>query len=116
MKNQTLPLLLTCCALAGAATYEVGPGKEYTAVGAVPWESLQPGDLVLIHARGTPYKEKFVLCRQGTAEQPIVIRGVRGSDGALPVLDGNGATTRAALNYWNQARGGGEDRRGECSA
>jgi hypothetical protein len=105
VKNRTLALLLCWGSLAGAATYEVGPGKPYATVGAVPWESLQPGDLVLIHARSTPYKEKFVLCRQGTAEQPIVVKGVRGSDGALPVLDGNGATTRAALNYWNQARG-----------
>ena len=38
-----------------ATTYEVGPGKQYTAIGAVPWESLQPGDLVLIHWRSTPY-------------------------------------------------------------
>lgn len=104
MKSRSLSLLF-CATLAGAAVFEVGPGKPYASIGAVPWESLQPGDQVLIHARSTPYREKFVICRQGTAAQPIVVRGVRGADGALPVLDGNGATTRATLNYWNQSRG-----------
>ncbi|HXG65578.1 MAG TPA: Ig domain-containing protein [Blastocatellia bacterium] len=92
--------------LAGAqsATYEVGPGKPYAAIGDVPWESLQPGDTVLIHYRSTPYKEKFVICRQGTAAAPITVRGVPGPNGELPIIDGNGATTRAALSYWNQER------------
>lgn len=88
-----------------AATYEVGPGKPYAAIGAVPWESLQPGDQVLIHWRSTPYREKWVLCRQGTASNPITVRGVPGPSGDLPVIDGNGATTRTALNYWNENRG-----------
>jgi hypothetical protein len=88
-----------------AATYEVGPGKPYSSIGAVPWESLQPGDLVLIHWRSNPYKEKWVLCRQGTAANPILVRGVPGTGGQLPVIDGNGATTRTALNYWNEVRG-----------
>jgi hypothetical protein len=86
-------------------TFEVGPGKTYTSVGAVPWESLQPGDTVLIHWRSTPYKEKWVIGRQGTAANPITVRGVAGSAGQLPIIDGNGATTRAALNYWNEVRG-----------
>jgi hypothetical protein len=88
-----------------ATTYEVGTGKPYTSIGAVPWESLQAGDVVLIHWRSTPYKEKWVLCRQGTAANPITVRGVPGPDGQLPVIDGNGATTRTALSYWNEVRG-----------
>ncbi len=88
-----------------AATYEVGPGQALTALGDVPWESLQPGDEVRIHARPEPYREKWVLCRQGTAEAPIVVRGVADANGALPVIDGRDATTRSALNYWNQPRG-----------
>jgi hypothetical protein len=92
-------------ARAQATVYEVGPGKPFASVGAVPWESLQPGDTVLIYWRSTPYKEKFVLCRQGTQSAPITVRGVAGTNGELPVLDGNGATTRSALNYWNQERG-----------
>src|SRR5690349_19837487 len=75
-----------------AATYEVGPGKTYANVGDVPWESLQPGDTVLIYWRPTPYKEKWVICRQGTASAPITVRGVAGTGGELPVIDGNGAT------------------------
>jgi hypothetical protein len=92
-------------AKAQATTYEVGPGKPFTSIGAVPWESLQPGDTVLIYWRSTPYKEKFVLCRQGTQTAPITVRGVANVSGELPVLDGNGATTRSALSYWNQERG-----------
>lgn len=92
-------------AKAQSTTYEVGPGKPFTSVGAVPWESLQPGDTVLIYWRSTPYKEKFVLCRQGTQTAPITVRGVANGSGELPILDGNGATTRSVLNYWNQERG-----------
>jgi hypothetical protein len=92
-------------AKAQSTTYEVGPGKPFTSIGAVPWESLQPGDMVLIYWRSTPYKEKFVLCRQGTQTAPITVRGVANANGDLPILDGNGATTRSVLNYWNQERG-----------
>jgi hypothetical protein len=68
-------------------------------------ESLQPGDTVLIYWRSTPYQEKWVICRQGTAIAPITVRGVPGPAGELPIIDGNGATTRSALNYWNEVRG-----------
>ncbi len=84
--------------------YEVGPGKPYASIGAVPWESLLAGDTVLIYWRSTAYKEKWVLCRQGTQSSPITVRGVPGPNGELPVIDGNGATTRSVLNYWNQER------------
>lgn len=90
---------------ASAGTFEVGPGKAYTAIGAVPWESLQPGDLVLIYWRAAAYQEKWVICRHGTAANPITVRGVLGPSGQRPVIDGNNATTRTALNYWNEVRG-----------
>ena len=32
------------------------------------------------------------------------MRGVPGPNGELPIIDGNGATTRSVLNYWNQER------------
>lgn len=86
-------------------TYEVGPGKPYANIGDVPWESLQPGDTVLIYYRSTPYKEKWVICRQGAAAAPITVRGVLGPNGELPVIDGNGATTRLALDFWSETRG-----------
>lgn len=115
MKKYPLVFLIAVMALAfyalrftvkvQANTYEVGPGKTYASIGAVPWESLQAGDTVLIYWRSTPYQEKFVICRQGTAAAPITVRGVLGPNGELPILDGNGATTRSQLNYWNQERG-----------
>ena len=76
---------------ANATTYEIGPDKPYTRIGDVPWASLLPGDTVLIYWRPTPYKEKWVICRQGTADAPITVRGVPGPGGELPVIDGNGA-------------------------
>jgi len=88
-----------------AATYEVGPGKPLASIGQVPWATLQPGDLVLIHYRSTPYKEKWVICRQGTAAAPIMVRGVLGPNGELPVIDGSGAVTAPGLNYWSETRG-----------
>ncbi len=103
-------LLVLACACSGvqavfATTYEVGPGKLYSSIGAVPWASLQPGDTVLIYWRTTPYKEKWVICRQGTATAPITVRGVPGPAGELPIIDGNGATTPSSLNFWSEARG-----------
>src|SRR5688572_12587881 len=101
-------MLLTLIAgtqLLSGGTFEVGPGRAYTSIGAVPWESLQAGDTVRIHWRATPYREKWVIARQGTAALPIVVQGVAGSNGALPVISGDGATTRSALNYWNENRG-----------
>ena len=106
--RRAIPCLALACLApwsAAAATYEVGPGQPLAAVGDVPWESLQAGDTVRIHWRAEPYREKFVLCVRGTAERPVVVQGVRGPNGERPVLDGRDATTRAALNYWNEARG-----------
>jgi hypothetical protein len=97
-------LLLLAARSAAAATYAVGPGQPYASIGAVPWHTLAAGDLVLIHWRATPYREKWVICRQGTAAAPIVVRGVPGPGGELPVIDGDGATTPAPLNYWNEER------------
>ena len=93
-------------ALAAQATrYEVGPGRALAAIGDVPWENLDPGDEVLIHWRAEPYREKWVICRRGTAERPIHVRGIPGPDGRLPVIDGRDATTRPALNFWGEERG-----------
>jgi parallel beta-helix repeat protein len=98
-------LLASLPAAARALTYEVGPGKPYANVGDVPWEALNAGDTVLIHYRTAPYKEKFVLSRVGTQSQPITVRGVPGPNGERPVLDGDGATTRAQLDYYSRDRG-----------
>src|SRR5215510_3150955 len=91
--------------IAAAAVYDVGPGQPYASIGAVPLATLQPGDTVRIHYRATPYKEKWVICRQGTAAQPITFSGVPGPNGELPIIEGIGATTAPGLNYWSEGRG-----------
>src|SRR5215510_13703669 len=91
--------------IAAAAVYDVGPGQPYASIGSVPLTTLQPGDTVRIHYRTAPYKEKWVICRQGTATQPITFTGVAGPNGELPVIEGIGATTAPGLNYWNDERG-----------
>ena len=104
-------LPVTCIALAlsvqtaHATRRDVGTGYPYAAPSDVPWESLAAGDTVLIHFRATPYKDKWVICRVGTAAAPIVVRGVPDGTGALPVIDGAGAVTRSQLNFWNEERG-----------
>jgi len=90
---------------ASATVYAVGTGHPYATPSAVPWESLAPGDSVLIYAQAAPYHDKWVICRQGTAAAPIVVHGVPDGSGNLPVLDGANAVTRSALNFWNEERG-----------
>ena len=89
----------------GAVEYNVGPGQPYGTIGAVPWELLEAGDTVFIHWREAPYHEKWVINRRGTEQAPIVVSGVFGPQGQLPVIDGTGAITRQELNYWNEERG-----------
>src|SRR5688572_12332835 len=74
----SLMLSATFVALASdvrGATYDVGPGQSFETPSAVPWESLQPGDVVRIHWRATPYRDKWVIARAGTATAPIVVQG-----------------------------------------
>jgi len=105
MRALLLALLATASPVTAASLYDVGPGQPYAAIGDVPWESLGPGDVVQIHWRSTPYKEKWVIGRQGTAAAPIVVRGIPGPGGERPVIDGNGATTRLALDFASETRG-----------
>ncbi|HEY0428100.1 MAG TPA: right-handed parallel beta-helix repeat-containing protein [Pyrinomonadaceae bacterium] len=90
---------------AAAAIYEVGPNQPLQTISQVPWATLQPGDTVLIYWRATAYKEKWVICRQGTQAAPITVRGVPNASGDLPVIDGSGATTPSNLNFWSEVRG-----------
>jgi hypothetical protein len=92
-------------AVAKGATYEVGPGRPFETPSDVPWEILSAGDVVLIHWRSAPYKDKWVISGQGTDYAPIVIRGVLGPGSQRPIIDGNGAVTRQDLDYWNENRG-----------
>jgi hypothetical protein len=88
-----------------AAVYEVGPSQPLQNIAQVPWATLQPGDTVLIYWRATAYKEKWVICRQGTQGAPITVRGVPNASGDLPVIDGNDAVTPLNLNFPSEQRG-----------
>jgi hypothetical protein len=90
---------------ARATVYEVGPGHPLAAIGEVPWASLAPGDVVRIHWRPEPYREKWVIARAGTSAAPIVVRGIRGPGGERPVISGDGATTPDPLDFTNDQRG-----------
>lgn len=97
-------LLIFSAATLFAADYEVGPGMPLQSIGAVPWATLQPGDRVWIYWRPEPYREKWVICRQGTAAAPIYVSGVPGPEGQLPIIDGENATTAPGLDFWNDNR------------
>ena len=102
---RTIAVWALLSSAAWATDYHVGPGQTYATIGAVPWATLAPGDRVYIHWRSTPYAEKWVLCRQGTQADPILVSGVPGPGGERPVISGDGAVTAPGLNYWNEDRG-----------
>ena len=88
------------CVHKGSGTdYAVGAGKPYQNIGDVPLETLKAGDTVRIYQRAEPYREKMMIGGKGTAKDPIRICGVPGKGGELPVIDGNGATTRKELDF-----------------
>ena len=66
-----------------AETYRVGPDAKLSSLSQVPWSRLLPGDLVEIQWRPEPYRSKISLSQRGTAEKPIVIRGIPGPAGEL---------------------------------
>lgn len=101
----TIAILILISSSAIATVYDVGPGQPLSSIAEVPWESLAAGDIVRIHYRANPYAEKWVICRQGTASNPIVVQGMLGPNGEFPIIDGNNATTPPALNFWNEERG-----------
>lgn len=86
------------------AVYDIGPGKEYPTPDDMPWESLSAGSLVRIFHRPEPYRNKWVLAVTGTSEDPVIVRGIPGDSGELPIISGENATTRLALDYWNEVR------------
>jgi len=83
--------------------YHVGPGQTYVEPGDVPWESIGPSSLVLIHYRPVPYAAKWVLNTTGTRDDPVVVLGVP-ENGNRPVITGDNAVTRMQLDYWNEVR------------
>ena len=57
-------------------TYEVGPGKTYAEPDDVPWLTLQPGDVVKIYHRPTPYKRILFIGVRGAWDKWITIKGI----------------------------------------
>lgn len=79
--------------------FHVGPGQTYASLGEVPWKTLGAGAKVSLHWRAAPYAEKVLLSTRGTAAAPIVLEGVPGPNGLLPVLDGTNAVAAANIGY-----------------
>ncbi len=93
------PVAITSCVASGKGKdYQVGSGAgQIASLDLVPWESLAPGDTVRIFYRAAPYVGKFMISAKGTDAAPVRVCGVKGPNGERPIIDGNGATTRAAL-------------------
>jgi len=93
------PVATNTTCLAGSGTdYVIGAGQPYAGADQVPWESLKAGDSVRFTYSTTPYRAKFIVAGFGTATAPITICGIPGPNGERPIIEGAGATTRAALN------------------
>jgi len=83
--------------------YRVGPGHSYATPSDVPWENIAPDTLVMIYGRDQPYRDKWVVNVEASAEKPVVVLGVP-VNGSLPIISGENAVTRTQLNYWNENR------------
>ena len=95
LKIKTILFFLTLSNILLGTVYEVGPGKTYTDLGAVPWLTLEPGDSVLIYWKSEPYASKIFVRVSGTEANPIVIKGIPNQNGELPIITGENATTNA---------------------
>jgi hypothetical protein len=106
--NLLLLLAVLSCGAgpAEARSYEVGEGRTFERLSRVPWDDLLPGDVVRIHWRERPYREKIVVRRSGTKTRPIIIRGVRGPSMERPVLSGSGARHVQTMRSPRKARRG----------
>ncbi len=72
--------------------------------GLVPWDNLGPGDIVEIYWRAEPYRSKWVMSRQGTAQQPIIVRGIP-VQMATCRSGCHRASVPSGLSYWSHGRG-----------
>jgi MYXO-CTERM domain-containing protein len=80
-----------------AATYQVGPGKQYANLGAVAG-LLAPGDVVEVEGDAT-YPGDVVFDTPGTAAKKITIKGIR-KNGKRPVISGGTNTIEAAGDHY----------------
>jgi len=100
-----LLFLITTSRALPAAEYHVGSDHPIKRLEMAPFARLEAGDLLAIHWRPEPYRVKWVLACRGTKDKPIVIRGIPGPDGQLPVIEGDGAITATGMNFWSGQRG-----------
>ena len=110
------PLKLTPCVASGKGRdLTVGPGRRFTELHQVPWETLAAGDTVRIFWRAAPYRGKFLISAKGTSTAPIRVCGVRSAAGARPLISGENAVSRPQLKNaygsgdygitWTEGRG-----------
>ncbi len=97
-----LAAFIALTATASATIYDVGPGFAKANLRDVPWATLNPGDVVNVHAKPGGYHDIIQVSRSGTVTQHIVIHGVPDPvTGALPILDGNGAVEDPTTDWRN---------------
>ena len=90
-------LVLAIAAAAGAATYKVGPNREYKDLQAAA-DRLEPGDTMEVDGDATYASVKFT--KPGTAEKPVTVRGIR-INGKRPVISGGVNSVEFRLsNYY----------------
>lgn len=93
-----LPLLLVGRALPLAAdVYEVGPGRPFDQLTDVA-PLVGPGDLVLVDG-GATY-QPVLFANDGTAAEPIVVRGLRDATGERPLLAGGTNTIEIQSDHF----------------
>ena len=79
--------ILVAPAVARAATYQVGPDKPYKGLEELAYD-LRPGDLVEVDGDATYPGDIHIRPESsGTADQPVVIRGIK-KNGKRPVISG----------------------------
>lgn len=94
------------CECSGSGNcYNIGPGQTYANINDFDWNQLQAGDTVRIHYRSTPYREKICIRGEGEPDNPIVVCGVKGPNGELPIISSNNATANSDFFYsWSSGQ------------
>ena len=92
----TQPLTLADAGV--TAVYDVGAGKTYADLSAVPWATLPAGAAVNVYYDAIAYNTMLGLRASGTSANPVIIHGVTDANGNLPIIDFSGATVAATCN------------------
>jgi len=104
MRLAVIAFVVGAAATAGATTYPVGSTRTYhSPCDLVKMVTLQPGDIIEVDA-GT-YTDACQLTASGTAQSPIIMRGVAGPrpvfDATGVDLSGSGSVPRAIFQWTN---------------